>query len=214
MRKHRYCVAHTLTGRYNPRIRVEKITGYRVSSLKTTPKVPGLELYVFIVGSIEWKTGFSDRLMKNFDVLARNLGEKGVIVAPHDGSDLTEELAGCVNNLGNKNKDIHDFLATGSKTGVGLMLMSSHPNDLTDEDLVLYSPLELLDAKFGTLEQFFAELCAFSEHKDASFVSKFSEAKSGLVSETANMIDLNPNLFGIGVNLNPMKDKVMKKFGL
>ncbi|RCS69176.1 hypothetical protein [Vibrio casei] len=188
--------------------------GYRISSLKKTPKVPGLELYVFIVGSIEWKTGFSDRLMKNFDVLARNLGEKGAIVAPHDGSDFAEELSDCVNNLGNENKGIQDFLATSSKAGVGLMLMSSHPNDLTDEDLVLYSPLELLDEQFGALDHFFTELCSFAAHKDASFVSKFSEAKSGFVSETANMIDLNPNIFGIGVNLNPLKEKVMKKFGL
>ena len=59
--------------------------GYRVSSLKKTPKVPGIELYVFIVGDIEWQMGFSQRLMGNFDILARKLGEKGAIIAPHDG---------------------------------------------------------------------------------------------------------------------------------
>tara|TARA_B100001059_G_C17769183_1_gene547396 strand:- start:67 stop:633 length:567 start_codon:yes stop_codon:yes gene_type:complete len=185
--------------------------GYRVSCVNKIPKIPGIELYAFVVGDIEWDIGFAQKIMDNFSQLARKLGESGAIIAPHDGLDLTEELSENVNRLAHKNKDVQDFLSNSHRNGVGLLLMSAHPDDLNQYDLLIYSPLELLEQRFGTLEQFFNELCEFAKTKDESFKAKFIDSKSGLVSETADMVDLKPNIFGIGINLNPIKDKLLSK---
>ncbi|MGI3042316.1 hypothetical protein ACRTDM_11265 [Shewanella algae] len=183
--------------------------GYRVSSLKKTPKVPGIELYVFVVGDLEWNSGFAQKIMDNFNLIARRLGEKGAIVAPHDGLDLSDELSENVNQLACKDKDILDFLKNGYRNGAGLLLMSSHPDELTQDDLVMYSTIELLEHKFGSLEIFFAELYEFSNSKNEGFKNKFAEPKRGFVAEAFKMLDLNPNFCGIGINLNPLKDRLL-----
>ncbi|WP_105172226.1 hypothetical protein [Pseudoalteromonas sp. T1lg24] len=181
--------------------------GYRVSSLNKIPKVPGIEFYLYVVGDISWKTGFTKALMDNFDTLAKQLGEKGAVIALHEGMDLTEDLSECVNALAYKNNDIRDMLSTGK--GLGLLFTSAHPNDLTAKDIILYSPVEMIDKHFNTLEQFFGELCAYVENGDTDFINKFTESRSGMVAETVELIDLNPNFFGIGVNLNPLKSKAV-----
>lgn len=181
--------------------------GYRVSSLNKIPKVPGIEFYLYIVGDISWKSGFTKTLMDNFDTLAKQLGEKGAVIAPHEGLDLTEDLSECVNTLAYKNNDIRDMLSTGH--GLGLLFTSAHPNELTTNDIILYSPVEMIDKHFNTLEQFFVELCNYVETGDTNFINKFTDSRSGKVSETVELIDLNPNFFGVGVNLNPLKNKAV-----
>lgn len=181
--------------------------GYRVSSLVKTPKVPGIELYVFIVGDVRWKSGFTKELMDNFDSLAHKLGEKGAIVASHDGNDLTEDFSGHFSSLAHKNQDINELLA--SSKGVGLLLTSAHPEDLTEDDTVVYSPVELLHEHFGSLEYFFNELCDFAKSGDSAFVEKFKEAKGGKIQEAIEILDINPNFFGFGLNLNPLKRRTV-----
>ncbi|HDM8135519.1 TPA: hypothetical protein P0E15_005115 [Vibrio harveyi] len=181
--------------------------GYRVSSLVKTPKVPGIELYIFIVGDVRWKSGFAKELMDNFDSLAHKLGEKGAIVAPHDGNDLTEDFSEYFSSLAYKNQDISELLA--SSKGIGLLLISAHPEDLTEDDTVVYSPVEQLHGHFGSLEYFFNELCEFSKTGDPTFVEKFQEAKGGKVQEAVEILDINPNIFGFGFNLNPLKRRAL-----
>ncbi len=185
--------------------------GYRVSSLENLPVLPNIGLYVFIVGDISWKGGFVEQLLSNFDTLAKELGRDGAIVAPHNGQNLSTELSQAVNEIGHENKAVSQFLKVGNKNGVGLLLMSEHPYNLKQDDMIAYSPIEKIQENFGSLDVFFTELCNYSKDGSSEFIDKFKDTNSG-ISNAIDAIDLNPNIFGLGINLNPFKEKVARIF--
>ncbi|WP_432696120.1 hypothetical protein ACQUQP_16460 [Marinobacterium sp. YM272] len=175
--------------------------GYKISSLKSLPVIPSIDLYVFILGQHKWAGGYSEVIEDNFSRLAQHLGERGAIVAGHDGISLTRELSRELSNAALSNRTIHDFVAKGESLGLSVLLVGTHPSHLTDDDLFLLAPIEQIESRFGSLDLFFSELCEFSENRDTSFLEKFEEReKTGC--DVSDFFELKPNMFGIGININ------------
>ena len=92
-----------------------------------------------------------------------------------------------------------------------MLLLGAHPRELNEEDLILYAPLSEIDTKFSELEIFFDELCRFAIDKNESFLRRFEEKNDG-INNYIGAIELRPNFFGIGININFFIERLLKKY--
>lgn len=184
--------------------------GYKISSLKSLPLIPWIDLYVFVLGTHQWSGGYAEIIEDNFSKIAHKLGARGAIVASHDGINLKRDLANELAAAAQKSKLIHEFVAKGESLGLSILLLGSHPQIISEKDLFLLAPIEQINNRFGSLDRFFSELCNFSENRNPDFLKRFEDrpVKRGLISE---FLELKPNMFGIGVNVNAIIDHCQKR---
>ena len=180
--------------------------GYKISSLKSLPVIPGIDLYVFVLGHHNWAGGYAEIIESNFSQIARHLGARGAIVAGHDGINLGKDLVHELSNAALSNRTVREFVEKGESLGLSILLVGAHPSQLSDNDLFLLAPIEQIEKNFGSLDQFFTELCEFSEKREISFLDKFEDqavAKGSL----SDFFELKPNMFGIGINFNAIIER-------
>jgi len=185
--------------------------GYRISTIKNLPVIPEINLYVFVLGNYEWEGGYREIIEKNSNRLAKNLGPEAAIVVGHDGINLSNELIECLHNRLPDYKLLKNLIRKANRSGTSLLLLGAHPKELNEKDLILYAPLSEIDMKFNELEIFFDELCRFAIDKNESFLRKFEE-KNNSINDYLGAIELKPNFFGIGININFFIEKVLKKY--
>lgn len=184
--------------------------GYKISTIKNLPVIPEIDLYVFVLGNYEWQGGYREIIERNFNRLAKNLGPKAAIVAGHNGINLSNELIQCLCNRLPDYKLLENLVHKTEHAGTSLLLLGAHPKELKETDLILYAPLSEIDIKFNGLEIFFDELCRFAIDKNESFLKKFEE-KNTNINDYLGAIELKPNFWGIGLNINFFIEKVLKK---
>ena len=182
--------------------------GYKISSLRSLPVIPGIELYVFILGQHNWAGGYAQIIEDNFSAIAKKLGEKGAIIAGHDGVELAKELPHLLSESALKNKTVHNFVSSGESLGLSILLLGAHPSKLDENDLFLLAPIEQIDKQFGSLDQFFSDLCNFAEERNHTFLEKFEEQQDAGFN---NYFELKPNFYGIGVNINAIINRWKKR---
>lgn len=180
--------------------------GYRILSLRSLPVIPGIDLYVFILGQHSWAGGYSQIIENNFSELARKLGERGAVVAGHDGVRLAKELSTLLSGVALKNKTVHDFVSKGESLGLSILLLGAHPSELTENSLFLLVPVAQIVERFGSLDEFFTKLCDFAENRDISFLNKF-EDQGAVKGGISQFLELRPNMFGVGLNVNAIIDR-------
>lgn len=146
----------------------------------------------------------SEIIEKNFIRLAESIGPHAAIVRGHERSRWQEDLA---NELWERS-DLHNKVGWHAyDAGPGLLILDAHPNEMDTDSLILYVPLNSIEKKFKNFDIFFDSLTKFAKDKDYSFLERFQEEKS-FTKEALNYIDINPKIFGIGLNIN----KVIRKF--
>lgn len=176
--------------------------GYKISSLKSLPLAPGIDLYVFILGRNVWAGGWREELERNFDKLAKEFGPSAAMVAGHDGIDIIYELV----EVAKTNESLSAALKLEQLNGTSLLLLGAHPYNFSYDDLALVVNEEHIEKLFGSMEPFLNELCDFAKDRNEMFLSKFEDT-SQLTKEILDVVDLRPNLFGIGININRAIEK-------
>lgn len=176
--------------------------GYRISTLASLPVIPGKSLYVFVLGAPVWDESLMQQVEKNFAKVAKGLGPKGAIVMGHEGVDLAYEL---IDTAENGPVGLKQLLANGEAGEGAVLIVGAHPAELGPDDLVLYATLEELETRFGSLSVFFTALCDFSERHDETFLKRFQSGQTS-IDRLLDVVDLKPNFFGIGVNINKALD--------
>jgi len=167
--------------------------GYLVSSLGQVPVDDDITLYIFVVNGT-WRGGASGVLEDNFVRIAERIGPTAAIVKGLKDDLVSEEAAR--KYLGKDYTDLLDSLP-------GLLLTDAHPEDLQEDSLRLLVPLKDAEARFGSFDAFFHALAEFAQNRDMAFLEKF-EDKEDLLEAGNAIIDLKPNMFGVGVNLNAL----------
>lgn len=176
--------------------------GYRIGKLASLPTIEGKSLYVFVLGQRMWHGGLLEIIDKNFNRLAKEIGPKGAVIMGHEGVDLSYEL---VNAMYDNGPDgIQEIIADGNSGDGAILILGEHPNSIQKNDMVLYAPLAHLDANFNGLQQFLSELCEFANNRNADFINKFHEPNDGIFTRVMSILELKPNIFGIGINLNAL----------
>jgi len=131
-------------------------------------------------------------LERNFAEIAQKIGSNAVIAKGFEEKLWSAEL--CSKYLGEKYEDMMPHLPA-------LLITNDHPERLNDDSLRLLIPLERAEDEFGDLEAFFRALTEFTKNSGPDFLERFREQKDW-IAEGNKLVELKPNFFGIGVNLN------------
>jgi hypothetical protein len=170
--------------------------GYMVKSLASLPVNDGIDLYIFTING-NFIGGDYELVTKNFEYLAMKFGDSAAIVKGFD-EYFSDELSR--RYLGKGMEELWDVLPA-------LLITDAHPEQISDDTLRLLVPLHHVEQKFSSFEIFFKELINFTKTKNPRFLEKFEEKRSW-VTDVLNIVDLKPNFFGIGVNINAFVDRV------
>lgn len=179
--------------------------GYRISTLGSLPILPGKNLYVFVLAGNHWRGGDFETITENFDKLAKELGPDGAIVIGHDGVDLSYEVVDAM--YSNGPEGIQELIIDGNRKGGAFLILSKHPSEISNTDTVLFAPLEQIKRSAGGFDQFLSELCEFAKNRNKAFLRHFRSADDGWLKKVLRVVELKPNIAGIGLNLNALLEK-------
>jgi hypothetical protein len=186
--------------------------GYRIKELAKLPVIPGIDLYIFLLGEEGWRRSAYQYVQENFLRLAERLGPKAAIVSGHDGLRLKRDLL--IQLSGDKSEHsgppgLEELANDAEGRGGSLLILETHPQNMTKDTLALYLPLAEVGDRFGDIDRFLDELCAFAHTRDEAFIRKFQEAKPTRES-VLNALELKPNFWGIGINLTKFIELIRK----
>ena len=170
--------------------------GYQLSSLGNLPVDDTVNFYIFIVNG-DWNGGDYEILENNFSNIAERIGPNAVIAKGFDSKAWTGDVAKAY--LGKNARELFGLLPA-------LLLTDSHPDNLNDDSFRLLIPLGDAKERFGNFDTFFAALSDFAVSRDSAFLEKF-EDESDLIEAGNSIVDLKPNFFGVGINLNAVIER-------
>lgn len=171
--------------------------GYRITTLGHLPVEQDVDLYVFVVKS-GFKTELAQIIDDNFEELARRIGPHQSAIVDGLNDDWPDQVLSVF--FGSDWKTIRNYCPL-------MLITNAHPKDVNEDSLRLVVPLEEVYKVHGTYDRFFVELSEFAEHRNAEFLNKF-EDQTNLVGAINEIIDIKPNIFGIGINVN----KIIERF--
>lgn len=167
--------------------------GYSLKTLGNLPVQENVNIYIFAIGGT-WDGGLIDVINKNYLKIADAIGEDAIIVRGFDEDYFGEEVALKYFGISIRNDDIWKLLPS-------ILITDSHPDRLTENSLRILFPLNRIETHFTSGDQFLSQLVAFAKDGDEEFLNSIKEINSLL--EAANeVVSLQPNFFGIGLNLN------------
>lgn len=174
--------------------------GYQLTSLGNLPIQPEIDLYIFVIDG-NWRGGRIEILESNFAEIAQSIGPNAVIAKGFQESLWSDEL--CQKYLGKEYSSMMPHLPA-------LLITNDHPEDLREESLRLLIPLALAEEEFGDLEGFFRDLTRFAKDRETDFLERFRDQRDW-VAEGNTLLELKPNFFGIGINLNEFIRRIRER---
>lgn len=172
--------------------------GYMVNSLAELPVNDNINLYVFTING-NFVGGDYEVVKNNFRYLAEKFNKDAAIIEGFDeffSNDLARQYL---------DKDLDELW----EVLPCLLVTDSHPSSISEDTMRLVIPLRHVETKFESFEIFFRELIRFTQGKNPSFIEKF-EDKPDWVTDTLDVVDLKPNLFGFGFNINEFIKKLRR----
>jgi len=167
--------------------------GYMLSALGNLPVEDDVSLYIFVISG-GWEGGRDELIERNFSKIAQRIGPNAVIARGFNETEWTGEIARTY--LGQDADELWQLLPA-------LLLTDAHPGSLTDGSLRLLIPLRDAEERFGGLDVFFRALSDFAVDRDPAFLERFHD-RTDLVEAGNSVVDLKPNFFGLGINLNEL----------
>jgi len=174
--------------------------GYQLTSLGSLPIMSSVHMYIFVING-NWKGGRYETLERNFNEIAKQIGPEAVIAKSFDQSTWSQEI--CEKYLG---KDYNSLIGCLP----ALLLTDQHPSNLNEGSCRLLIPLERAEKEYGTLESFFRALTHFILNGDKAFLQRF-ENGINWAEEGNRIIELKPNIYGIGINVNNLIKRIRSK---
>lgn len=174
--------------------------GYLLNSLGNLPIDDSVTFYIFVVNG-QWQEQLYGMMDQNFGAIAKSIGDKAVIAKGLSSAEWTSEIARVY--LGAEHEKLF-------KTLPALLLTDSHPSKLTPASLRLIVPLRDVEERIGGWPRFFELLSSFARGESEEFLTRF-KAKDDKFDALNRVIDLKPNVFGVGINLNAFIEEFRKR---
>ena len=165
--------------------------GYTLSRLGKLPYDKDNEFYIFVIGNNAYKGGSLEKIVSNFDILAKDIGENNIIAKGLNGKEWTFEIA---TKYFKDIPQIHDYFP-------GILITNSHPDQFSEKSMRILISLKQVDDKFNNIDQFFDLLIDFVNKKDDRFLD-YANKNISWLDIAVDGAHLKPNLMGIGINLN------------
>ncbi len=179
--------------------------GLQMTSLKRLPLTNEVDFYIFQISLHERIDGFTEEFNRYFRNLALGIGEENILVEPLNefwGSEIPKRYLG---------KDAKELIRNNLYPG--LLITDKHPNDIKENDdtLKLYIPLNRIFQEYGSYTSLIEAIVVFvkSKGKDKEFLHRFINVNESFLEKLNSIIDLRPNLFGFGFNINKFLEKIL-----
>lgn len=170
--------------------------GYMVKSLASLPLNDNIDLYVYTING-NFVGGDYELAQRNFEHLAQQLADNAAVVKGFD-EFFSDQV--CRKYLGKDQGKLWSYLPA-------FLITDAHPKQIDDDTLRLLAPLSFVQKQFSSFEDFLNELVQFSRGNNPKFLERF-ETEESWVDQTLEVVDLKPNFFGVGVNINAFIDRV------
>lgn len=172
--------------------------GYVLNQLSNLPVDDNINFYIFVVNG-QYRDPLYDVIQSNFVQIAREIGDNAVVAMGTDSKAFTASVAR--KYLGDGNSD-------GSFTKIlpALLITNDHPDDLKVDSLRLIVPLQHAENHFGNWHQFFESLAQFVRGDNDDFAKRFEDT-GDLLDASNKVVMLQPNFFGLGLNINELLDR-------
>ena len=192
--------------------------GYRVHSLSSLPFEDDVDLYILVINGALTEDIYG-YLRKNFDRIAQNIGDRAVIAEGFNREGWGEQVIDAyLKDYSTPSgttfatyRDLYKFLPA-------LLITDYHPKrvyrkEIRDHNaLRLFIPLRDAKASYGDLDFFFRSLEDFTQNRSADFIANFeTPGFLAQASQHHDVLMLQPNFFGIGININAFLDKVGRR---
>lgn len=178
--------------------------GYVLNELANLPVDDNIHFYVFVVNG-QFREPLYDMVEQNFMEIARSIGNHAVIAVGTDKKQFTTSVAKTY--LGEGNTD-STFLAMLP----ALLITNDHPEKLNSGSLRLVVPLRNAEERFGGWQQFFTLLSSFVRGESDEFLGRF-QSEENLLEAANKVVELKPNFFGFGININELIERWLKSGG-
>lgn len=179
--------------------------GYVLNQLSNLPVDDNINFYIFVVNG-QYRDPLYEVIQDNFIQIAREIGDNAVVAMGTDSKAFTTSVAR--KYLGDGNSD-----ASFTALLPALLITNDHPDHLNADSLRLVVPLKHAKENFGSnWHQFFDSLAQFVRGENDGFARKF-EDKGDLLDASNKVVLLQPNFFGLGVNVNALIEKWKKSRG-
>ena len=169
--------------------------GYCISTLKNLPK--HLDCYFFLIGDDRIQTFVNDFFRNEFDVIASRLGEDTGIIRQTRKSKVEDELNEAISKHQFKGTVVSDFLDSVSSQYPGLLILKNHPDNLTEEDIIIHIPFTTLNKVYGDKEELLVDLVGFAEGNQELMrkISKWVQGKNKVIAGLS--VGINAGVFAI-----------------
>jgi hypothetical protein len=173
--------------------------GYDITTLKNLPKHLGY--YFFLIGDYRNDALINNFFRTEFSVIASRLGEDAGIIRQTLKSRVEEELNVAINKHRFRGTTISNFFDSVSYQYPGLLILKKHPDDLTENDMLIHIPFMTLNSVYSNSEELLTDLVGFTrgDRQLIEKVNKWIKRAKKVVSGFS--IGINVGFFAINFQL-------------
>ena len=165
--------------------------GFLLADIRVLETAFGFDLFIIWL-DMGWHGGLADPFLLNFDHLARKMELHGGAMVRCLGEGPLEQV--CEHYLGKDPYQLSNVLP-------GLLITDRRPDEVDESAMRLVVPLKKVADTYGSLDEFLTGLVQFVRERDTKFLNRF-EDKEGGFWDALETLELKPNMFGIGININ------------
>lgn len=184
--------------------------GYNISTIQHLPCLSGY--YFFLLGKKEYTYGRSgNALFHKFDELAERINTNSAIVMSHKSSILSDELVDCIS----RKPWFHEMYVALLHAEPALVVTNSHPRefDFKDNEIFAVISFKALDEIYPNEADLINDIVNLSIKGDTTLLKKAQELQNGvgLLERIKNSLILQPNFYGLGLDLRKVQKKTNKE---
>jgi len=174
--------------------------GYRIATINNLPSV--FNCYFFLVGEYRNHSVINNFFREDFNIIADSIGDQAAIVQKTDNSRIEDELQGALTSFISSNSDVANYFKEIFMCYPGLLILSEHPQLITDKSMFLYIPFSVLDETYKNTNDLLFDLVSFAKSNNIDIVKKTSKRFSIIKGVS---VALNLGIFTVNFDISNMK---------
>jgi hypothetical protein len=171
--------------------------GYKLNALGNLPVDGTVNSYIFVLKS-DFSDDLTDMIEKNFDNIAREIGDDAIIAQGLNEKRWLDEVG--PKYLG------QDWLLYTSLLPA-LLITDSHPDDVTEDSERIFIPLVEVSKQFLTWTAFFQMLVKYVRHEPNDLAARLQKGADAF-DVLNGIFKINPGFLGISIDFNALVGSV------
>ena len=168
--------------------------------------------YFFLIGKESYARGMSDTaLYKRFDEIAERICSTSAIVKSFKSDNISNELLESF-HYAPWFREVYDKFLYREPA---LVIMHPHPKEFNFDEKHFFAliPFETLDNVYFSENELIRDIVALATDGSLDLIKKISESnkKKGTLQRIGDALILQPNFYGLGIDLKELHDSDKRK---